>query len=139
MTINMKDNQPNLNINRPPLWSSGQSSWLKIQRSGSDSQRYQIFWEVMGLERGPLSLVSTSEELLERKRSGYGLENGEYSRRDRSHWPRGTLYPQNLALTLPTSGGHSVGIVHSRTQATEFSFFSFNLNINIYVLRLQTA
>jgi hypothetical protein len=28
----------------------------------------------MGLERGPLSLVSTIEELLERKNSGSGLE-----------------------------------------------------------------
>jgi hypothetical protein len=32
-----------------------------------DSRRYQIFWEVVGLERGPLSLVSTTEELLDRK------------------------------------------------------------------------
>jgi hypothetical protein len=32
-----------------------------------------------------------------------------------------TLYPQKLALTSPTSGGRSVGIVHSQTQATEFS------------------
>jgi hypothetical protein len=30
------------------------------------------------------------------------------------------LYPQKLALTSPTSGGRSVGIVRSRTQATEF-------------------
>jgi hypothetical protein len=30
-------------------------------------QRYQIFCEVEGLERGPLSLVSTTEELLDRK------------------------------------------------------------------------
>jgi hypothetical protein len=44
---------------RPPLWPSGQSSWLQIQRSGFDSRRYWIFWEVVGLERGPLSLVST--------------------------------------------------------------------------------
>jgi hypothetical protein len=58
----------------PPLWSSGQSSWLKIQRSGFDSRGYQIFWEVMGLERGPLSLVSTADELLGRKSSGSGLE-----------------------------------------------------------------
>jgi hypothetical protein len=49
----------------PRLWSSGQSSWLQIQRSGLDSQRYHIFWDVMGLERGPLSLVSTIEELTE--------------------------------------------------------------------------
>jgi hypothetical protein len=27
----------------PPLWSSGQSSWLQIQMPGFDSQRYQIF------------------------------------------------------------------------------------------------
>ena len=30
------------------------------------------------------------------------------------------LYPQKLALTLPTGGGRSVGIVRSRTEATEF-------------------
>jgi hypothetical protein len=69
---------------RPPLWSGGQSSWLQIQRSGFDSLRYQIFCEVVGLERGTLSLVSTTEELLERKRSGSGLEIREYGRRDPS-------------------------------------------------------
>jgi hypothetical protein len=31
-----------------------------------DFRRYQILWEVVGLERGPLSLVSTTEELLGR-------------------------------------------------------------------------
>jgi hypothetical protein len=30
---------------------------------------------------------------------------------------------QSLALTSPTSGGRSVGIVRSLTQAMEFSFF----------------
>jgi hypothetical protein len=77
----------------------------------------------VGLERGPLSLVSTTEELLARKSSGSGLESREYGRRDSSLLPRGTLYLQKLALTLPTIGGHSVGIVRSWTQATEFSFF----------------
>jgi hypothetical protein len=43
--------------------------------SRSDSQRYQIFWEVVGLERGPLNLVRITEELLEWKSSGFGLEN----------------------------------------------------------------
>jgi hypothetical protein len=28
-----------------------------------------------------------------------------------------------LALTLPTSGGHTVGIVRSQTQATELIFY----------------
>jgi hypothetical protein len=56
------------------LWSSGQSSWLQIRRPGFDSRHYHIFWKekerkktVVGLERGPFSLVSTNEELLERK------------------------------------------------------------------------
>jgi hypothetical protein len=61
----------------PPLWSSGQSSWLHIRRPGFDSRHYQIFRQkkkkkkkgkqVVGMERGPLSLVSTTEELLDRK------------------------------------------------------------------------
>jgi hypothetical protein len=33
--------------------------------------------------------------------------------------PRDTLYPQTLALTSPTSGGHSIGTVRSRAKATE--------------------
>jgi hypothetical protein len=75
----------------------------------------------VGLERGPLGLLSTVEELLERKSSGSGLENRDYGPWDPSRWPRGTLYKQKLALTSPTSGGRSVGIVRSRTEATEFS------------------
>jgi hypothetical protein len=36
---------------------------------------YQIFWEVARLERGPLSFVSITGELLEWKSSDSGLEN----------------------------------------------------------------
>jgi hypothetical protein len=104
---------------RPPMLSSGQSSWLQIQRPGFDSRRYHIFWEVMGLERGPLSLVSTIEELLERNSNSSGLKSREYSRRDPSRWPRGTLYQQKFSLTLPASCRRSVGIVRSRTRATK--------------------
>jgi hypothetical protein len=74
-----------------PLWSSGQNSWLEIQRSGFDSRRYHIFWEVVGLERGPLSLVSTIKEPLGRKSSGSSLESREYGSRDPSRWPRGSV------------------------------------------------
>jgi hypothetical protein len=63
--------------------------------SGFDSRRYQILWELVGLERGPLSLVSTTEELLDRKSIGSGLETREYDRRDPSCWPRGSLYPKS--------------------------------------------
>jgi hypothetical protein len=38
----------------------------------------------LDLERGPLSLVSTTEELLESKSSGSSLEIREYGRRDPS-------------------------------------------------------
>jgi hypothetical protein len=66
------------------LWSSDQSSCLQILRSGFNSLRYQISWEVLGLKRGPLSLVNTIEELLGRNSSGSGVENREYGLRDPS-------------------------------------------------------
>jgi hypothetical protein len=77
-----------------------------------DSRRYQIFWEVVRLERGPLSLVRIIKELLKKKSGGSGLEN----RGDPLRWPRDTIYPQKLVLTSPTSGGRSVGIVRLRTK-----------------------
>jgi hypothetical protein len=43
----------------------GQSFGYKSRGFGFDSWPYQIFWEVEGLERGPLSFVRTIEELLE--------------------------------------------------------------------------
>jgi hypothetical protein len=73
----------------------------------------------VGLERGSLNLVSTIEELLGRKSSGSGLEIRKYGRKDPSRWARGTVYPQKLTVTSPTSGGRSVGIVLSPTKVTE--------------------
>jgi hypothetical protein len=81
-----------------------------------DSRRYQIFWEVVVLERGPLSLMSTIEELLGRNSSGSSLENREYGHGNPLRWPRDTLYPQKLALTSPTCGGRSFGIVRLWTK-----------------------
>jgi hypothetical protein len=89
--------------------------------------------KVVGLERGPLSLVSATEELLDRKVVGSCLENREYGRRDSSRRPRGTLYPQKLAITSPTSGGRSVGIVRSRTQTMEFFF----IGVDFHLLLMQ--
>jgi hypothetical protein len=40
-------------------------SWLQIRRPGFDSRHYQK--KAVGLKRGPLSLESTTEELLDRK------------------------------------------------------------------------
>jgi hypothetical protein len=52
------------------------------------------------------------------------------------------LYPQKLALTSPTGGGRSVGMVRSRTKATEFYQILANfgtqkdMNIRLAVLEL---
>jgi hypothetical protein len=58
----------------------------------------------VGLERDPLSLMSTTEELLGRKSSGSGLEIRDYGRRDPSHRPRGTLYPQKVDTNFANKG-----------------------------------
>jgi hypothetical protein len=61
-----------------------------------------------------LSLVSTTEELLRRQSCGSRLEKREYGRRYPSCSPRGSFYPQKLALSWPTSGVLSVGILCSQ-------------------------
>jgi hypothetical protein len=50
----------------------------KVHR-GAANAKFKV--EVVGLEGGPLSLVSTIEELLERKSSVSGLENRDYGHR----------------------------------------------------------
>jgi hypothetical protein len=89
----------------------------------------------VGLERGPLSLVSTTEELLERKSSGSGLKTkikAVIIRRADYATPH---YLQKLTLTSLTSGGRSVGIVRLRTKVTEFfvvySFIHLDLHMSV--------
>jgi hypothetical protein len=72
-------------------------------------------------ERGPISLVRIVEELFQGN-SGSGLEN-----RNKRPWgfvvlTTQHLYPLNLALTSPTSGGRSLGTVRFRTKTMEFVF-----------------
>jgi hypothetical protein len=87
---------------------------------GFDSRALQGKKKVVGLERGPLSLVSTTEELLGRKSSGSGLESREYGRRDSSRWPRGTFYPKNVSTNFADKRRSLGRVVHLRTKATEF-------------------
>jgi hypothetical protein len=64
--VNWKYSNVGSGERRPPLWSSGQSYWLQIQGSRvrfPDTTKKKV----VGLERGALSLVSTTEELLDRK------------------------------------------------------------------------
>jgi hypothetical protein len=94
----------------------------KSRGPGFDTRRYHILWEVVGLERGLLSLMRITEELLEWRSNGSG-----------SRKPRLTAMGicctdhtepsirKMLALASPTSGGRSVGIVHLWAEAMEFS------------------
>jgi hypothetical protein len=89
--------------------------------------------KVVGLERGPLSLVSTTEELLDRKVAApvYKIVNTAVGIRHADHVA--SSIRKKLAITSPASGDRSVGIVRSRTQTMEF----YNLlpqcnNINEY-------
>jgi hypothetical protein len=66
--------------------------------------------------------MSTTEELLDRKVAApvKKTENTVEGIRHADHVA--PLYHQKLAITSPTSGGRSVGIVRSRTQTMEFVF-----------------
>jgi hypothetical protein len=79
--------------------------WILVRWSGHDYFNYKFYFK--GL---PTLCVW-------RVRS----RNREYDCRDRLCWPRDTLYPQKLAVSSPTSGGRSFGIVRSQTQAMELS------------------
>jgi hypothetical protein len=81
--------------------------------------------KVVGLERGPLSLVSTTEELLDRKSSGSCLENRDYFRRDPSRWPRDTLYPQKVGKHFADKR-QPLGRYSSLADLDNGVFFSFS-------------
>jgi hypothetical protein len=97
---------------------------LAAKGPGFDSQRYQIFWEVMGLKWGPLSFVRITEELLERTVAAPVNKTEINGRGDSLRWPRDTLYQLKLALTSPTNGGRSVGIVRWQTKTRIFLKYS---------------
>jgi hypothetical protein len=108
----------------PLLKSSGQSSCLQIQRSWFDSRALPDFLRNSGFGTGSTQPREYNwGASWKKKSSGSGLESRDYGLRDASRWPRGTLYPQRLTVTSPTSGGRSVGVVCSRTQAREFFFY----------------
>jgi hypothetical protein len=67
--------------------------------------------------------MSTAEELLDRKVAApiYKTENTAVGIRHSDHVA--PSIHKKLAISSPTSGGRSVGIVRSRTQTMEFFFF----------------
>jgi hypothetical protein len=77
----------------------------------------------VGLERGPLSLVSTTEELLDRKVAApvYKTENTAVGIRHSNHMAPSIR--KNWQLLRRQAAGRSVGIVRSRTQTMGFVLF----------------
>jgi hypothetical protein len=65
------------------MWSSGQSP-------GFNSQCYQIFWEAISLEQGPLSLMRINEQLLEWKIAAPIWKTEINGCGGLSHWPQDT-------------------------------------------------
>jgi hypothetical protein len=82
--------------------------------------------KIVSLEWGPLSLVSTTEELLDRKVEAavYKTENTAVGIRHADHVALSIR--KKLAITSLTRGGRSVGIV-SRTQTMEFFLYSIDM------------
>jgi hypothetical protein len=84
------------------------TNWIfKYYLERNDGLCGPVVWVPDYRSRGPLSLVNTIKGLLGRKCSGSGLEILEYGSRNVTQT---TWHPlsTNLALTSPTSGGHSV-------------------------------
>jgi hypothetical protein len=77
----------------------------------------------VGLERG--SLVSTHEDLFDRKVAApvYKTENTAVGIRHADHVALSVR--KKLAITSPTDGGISVGIVRSQTQTMEFFYYYY--------------
>jgi hypothetical protein len=91
---------------RPPIWPSGQSYWLQIQGTGFDSRRYQAFWVWDGVHSASLS---TTDDILGRTISDFGLESQDYGRRRQRDTPLSAKVGTNF-------------VDKRRTKATEFSF-----------------
>jgi hypothetical protein len=109
---------------------------LQFRRPGFDSRHYQEKSSESGT--GSTQPREYNWGATWKKSRGSCLENREYGCRDPSRWPRGTLYPQKLAITSPTSGGRSVGIVRSRTQTMKFFILVVVVVVVVVSMALQS-
>jgi hypothetical protein len=119
---------PRINCMVQYVWSSGQSSWLQIQRSRVRFPTLPDFLRSIGSGTGSTQLCKDNwgatwikkKPLRSRKLKPTTLGIG---------WAD-TFYPLKLALTSPTSGGRSVVIIRLQTKAAEFVLFFINISIS---------
>jgi hypothetical protein len=108
------------------LWTSDHSFWLHMQRSGSDSRIWQIFFQ----SGSGMGSTQPLEELGKTSSSGF---------RKARLMAMGNHCTDHAAPTihkgwyLLTSGGRSVGVVHLRTKATEFKYCHLLLFCHIII------
>jgi hypothetical protein len=108
---------------RPPLWSSGQSSWLQIQRS---RVRFPALPDFLRSSKSGTGSTRPCDcncnckwGAISRKWRLRSKKNEINVRGDLLLWPHDTLYRLKLALTSPTNGSHAVDIVRLRAKTTE--------------------
>jgi hypothetical protein len=87
------------------------------------SRRYQIFWEVVGLERGPLNLVRKIEELRERKSSGSVYKTKINGRGEQQRWPRNTLLSGTVSTNIGWQAAVAQSVVRLPTKSHGVFFF----------------
>ena len=115
-------------VGRTSFWIcffSGQIFWLQIQRSRVRFPALPNFLSSSGSVTGSTQPREVNWGATWIKSSGSGPENTRLTAVGIHCADHVTpLYPQKLELTSPTSGGRSVGIVRSRTKATELEWLA---------------
>jgi hypothetical protein len=97
-------------------------SGYRSRDPGFHSRPYQIFWYV-GVSNWVHSVSWGQLRSYLNEKVAAPVYKTEIKGRGKSlRSPRNTLYLQKSALTSPTSGGRSAGIVRLRTTTTESSF-----------------
>jgi hypothetical protein len=117
-------------VTLPPLWSSGQSSWIQIQRSGVRFPGLPDFLRSSGSTQPHENNWGAISRSRKTEINGRG---------DPMRWPPDTLYPQKLALTSTTSGGRSVAILRLWTTGQGVCLFVFYIDSSIRYSSLVTS
>ena len=111
-------------------------SGYRYRGPGFDPRRYQWVWN--GVHSASWASWDQLRSYLNEKSSGSRSRKQRLTAGGTRCADHVTpLYPQKLALTSPTGGGRSVGIVRVRTKATELyrhteCFIMFSVITNIY-------